>query len=153
MLDDGKSCWNIMSARQRVQPSRPVSRVTADAKIKSLAHIEKTWKVLDRARFDLVIHYHCHRPDELAMNRFVTQPAAAARRPDEDAQAALGNLVITSAELEALLGANNRARHIPASWMAVRPTQGGHGPLAEGSAADDPSSPAYPMEDNDIGQE
>jgi hypothetical protein len=108
-----------MSARLRLQASHALLLAAGKAKVGSLARIEASWKFLDRARVSFVIFNHPHKPiapDKKPLS--VWRAVAPGSTSGGDSRAAFGDLVITSADLEALTAGGGQTWDMPpaGSW-------------------------------------
>jgi hypothetical protein len=125
MSDDSDKRWIVMSARLRLKASQAILMAAGEAKVGSLARIEASWKLLDRARADFVIFNHCHQLIGVGMTSLSHGPAAAViHRSDKGCQAAFGDLVITSADLEALMAGGGQTWDMPAEGSWPPPANG-----------------------------
>ena len=120
MPGDKDERWIFMSARLRLEASLAI--LMAAGRAMSLARIEASWKLLDRAQADFVIFTHPHKPIGPDMKSLTWGLATAAGSPsDKDVQAAFGDLVITSAALEALMAGGGLTWDMPAPGEVVLP--------------------------------
>jgi hypothetical protein len=113
--------WLLMSARHRLKASHAILIAAADARTASLVRIEASWKLLDRARVNLVIYSQPHKSTGLDVKSLSTWTAVAA----------FGDLVITSAALEALLAGGGQTWDMPGEGVLAVPLQVGEKPIAD----------------------